>query len=190
MKNDEPVIMGIYPHESKDLVSVVVLSNDGNIQVRSVIQYEGLEAINFLDDLKNKSVWKYVDTCVISENHKAKEISSQLELENKSVIPVYLTPRKFFDAYGSKKFSDFSLLLNYITEKYEKHLIQFPHVSNELMNELIRQFENFGLDFPYNLESILNNKDKAGDSIWAFILACQGMMSREFNQAIKEIIRP
>jgi len=181
--------MGIYPHESKDLVSIVVLSNDGNIQVRSVIQYEGIEAINFLDDLKKKSVWKYVDTCVISENYKAKEISSQLELENKSVIPVYLTSRKFFDVYGSKKFSDFSLLLDYITEKHEKHLIQFPHVSKELMNELVRQFENFGLGMNYNLESILNNKDKAGDSIWAFILACHGMMSREFNQAIKEVIK-
>ena len=63
----------------------------------------------------------------------------------------------------------------------------FPHVSNELMNELIRQFENFGLDFPYNLESILNSKDKAGDSIWAFILACHGMMSLEYNQAIEEV---
>jgi len=189
MKDNEFVVMGIYPHESKDLVSIVVLSNDGNIHARSVIQYEDLEAINFLDDLKIKPLWKHVDVCVLSENHKAKEISSKLELENKSVIPVYLTPRKFFDAYGSKKFSDFSLLLNYITEKHEKHQIQFPHVSNELMNELIRQFENFGLDFPYNLESILNNKDKAGDSIWAFILACQGMMSREFNQAVKEIIK-
>jgi len=117
MKSDEHVIIGIYPHESKDLVSIVVLSNDGNIQVRSVMQYEGLEAINFLDDLKNKPLWKYVDVCVLSENYKAKEISSKLELENKSVIPVYLTPRKFFDVYGSKKFSDFSVLLNYITEK-------------------------------------------------------------------------
>jgi len=190
MKNDEHVIIGIYPHESKDLVSVVVLSNDGNIHARSVIQYEGIEAINFLDDLKNKPLWKHVDTCVISENHKAKEISSQLEIENKSVILVYLTPRKFFDVYGSKKFSDFSLLLNYITEKHEKHLIQFPHVSNELMNELIKQFENFGLGMNYNLESILNNKDVAGDSIWAFILACQGMMSLEYNQTIKEVIQP
>lgn len=189
MKNDEHVIMGIYPHESKDLVSVVVLSNDGNIQVRSAIQYEGLDAINFLDDLKNKSFWKHVDTCVISENHKAKEISSKLELENKSVIPVYLAPRKFFDVYGSKKFSDFSLLLNYITEKHEKHQIQFPRVSNELMKELIRQFENFGLGMNYNLKSILNNKDVAGDSIWAFLLACQGMMSLEYNQAIKEVIK-
>jgi len=185
MKNDETVIMGIYPHESKDLVSIVVLSNDGNIQVRSVLQYEGLEAIDFLDDFKNKPLWKHVDTCVISENHKAKEISSKLELENKSVIPVYLTPRKFFDVYGSKKFSDFSLLLNYITEKYEKHQIQFHGASNELIKELIRQFENFGLDFPYNLELILNNKDKAGDSIWAFILACHGMMSLEYNRIIE-----
>jgi len=57
MKNNELVIMGIYLHESQDLVSIVVLSNDGNIQVRSVIQYEGLEAVNFLDDLKNRPLW-------------------------------------------------------------------------------------------------------------------------------------
>jgi hypothetical protein len=37
----------------------------------------------------------------------------------------------------------------------------------------------------YNLESILNNKDVAGDSIWAFLLACHGMMSLEYNRNIE-----
>jgi len=88
MKNDELVIMGIYPHESQDLVSVVVISNDGNIQVRSVKQYEGLEAVNFLDDLKNRPLWSYVDAFVIFENLRLKEIISKLEPENKTIIPV------------------------------------------------------------------------------------------------------
>jgi len=72
-KDGELVIMGIYPHESQDLVSVVVLSNDGNIQVRSVKQYEGLEAVNFLDNLKDKPLWNHVDAFVIFENLNLKK---------------------------------------------------------------------------------------------------------------------
>ncbi len=179
MKNDETVIMGIYPHESQDLVSVVVLSNDGNIQVRSVIQYKGLEAINFLDDLKNRPLWKHVDTCVIFENLKSKEIISKLEPENKTIIPVCLTPLEN-NGFESKEACKFRLLLDYIGDKKKNHQIQFNHVSHGFM----REFENFGDDFNDDLDSILNNKDKSGYTIWAFLLACHGMMSLEYNQNV------
>ena len=46
----------------------------------------------------------------------------------------------------------------------------------------MREFENFGCGFNDDLDSILNNKDKSGYSIWAFFLACHGMMSLEYNQ--------
>jgi len=180
MKDDEPVVMGIYPHESQDLVSVVVLSNDGNIQVRSFIQYKGLEAINFLDDLKNRPLWKHVDTCVIFENLKSKEIISKLESENKTIIPVCLTPLEN-NGFESKEACKFRLLLDYIFDKKKNHQIQFHNISNEFM----REFENFGCGFNYDLDSILNNKDKSGYSIWAFFLACHGMMSLEYNQTKK-----
>jgi len=180
MKDDELVIMGIYPHESQNLVSVVVLSNDGNIQVRSVIQYEGLEAINFLDDLKNRPLWSNVDAFVIFENLKSKEIISKLEPENKTIIHVCLTPLEN-NGYESKEACKFRLLLDYIFDKKKNHQIQFNHVSNEFM----REFENFGSGFNYDLDSILNNKDKSGYSIWAFLLACHGMMSLEYNQTKK-----
>jgi len=184
MKDDEPVVMGIYPHKSQDLVSVVVLSNDGNIQVRSFIQYKGLEAVNFLDDLKNRPLWSYVDAFVIFENLKSKEIISKLEPENKTIIPVCLTPLEN-NGYESKEAGKFRLLLDYIGDKKKNHQIQFNHVPNEF----VREFENFGRDFNDDLDSILNNKDKSGYSIWAFFLACQGMMSLEYNQAIKEVIK-
>jgi len=179
MKDNEYVIMGIYPHESQDLVSVVVLSNDGNIQVRSVIKYEGLEAVNFLDDLKNRPLWKHVDTCVIFENLKSKEIISKLESENKTIIPVCLTPLEN-NGFESKEACKFRLLLDYIFDKKKNHQIQFNHVSHEFM----REFENFGCGFNYDLDSILNNKDKSRYSIWAFLLACHGMMSLECNRNI------
>jgi len=181
MKNDEHVVMGIYPHESQDLVSVVVLSNDGNIQVRSVKQYEGLEAVNFLDDLKNKPFWNHVDVCVIYENLKSKEIISKLEPENRIILPVCLTPLEN-NGYESKEACKFRLLLDYIGDKKKNHQIQFNHVSHEFM----REFENFGFGFNDDLDSILNNKDKSGDSIWAFLLASHGMMSLDYNQNIKE----
>jgi len=181
MKNDELVIMGIYLHESQDLVSVVVISNDGKIHVRSVIQYEGLEAINFFDDLKNKSFWSNLDAFVIFENLKSKEIISKLEPENKIIIPVYLTPLEN-NGYESKDACKFRLLLDYIGDKKKNHQIQFNHVSHEFM----REFENFGCGFYDDLDSILNNKDKSGYSIWAFLLACHGMMSLDYNQNIKE----
>ena len=184
MKNDELVIIGIYPHESQDLVSVVVLSNDGNIQVRSVIQYEGLEAINFLDDLKNRPLWSYVDAFVIFENLKSKEIISKLESENKTIIPMCLTPLEN-NGYESKEACKFRLLLDYIGDKKKNHQIQFQDISNEF----VREFENFGSGFNYDLDSILNNKDKSGYSIWAFLLACQGMMSLEFNKTTKAVIK-
>jgi len=182
MKNDELVIMGIYAHESQDLVSVVVISNDGSIQVRSVIQYKGLEAINFLDDLKNKPLWKFIDVCVIYENLKSKEIISKLEPDNKIIIPVCLTPLEN-NGFESKEAFKFRLLLDYIFDKKKNHQIQFNHVSHEFM----REFENFGFGFNYDLDSILNNKDKSGYSIWAFLLACHGMMSLEYNQTKKGI---
>jgi len=184
MKDGELVIMGIYPHESRELVSVVVLSNDGNIQVRSVIQYEGLEAINFLDDLKNRPLWSHVDAFVIFENLKSKEIISKLESENKTIIPICLTPLEN-NGYESKEASEFRLLLDYIGDKKKNHQIQFNHVSHKFM----REFENFGDNFNDDLDSILNNKDKSGYTIWAFLLACHGMMSLEYNQAIKEVIK-
>jgi len=180
MKDDELVIMGIYPHESRELVSVVVLSNDGNIQVRSVIQYKGLEAIKFLNDLKNRPLWSNVDVFVIFENLKSKEIISKLEPENKTIIPVCLTPLENND-YESKEACKFRLLLDYIGDKKKNHQIQFNHVSHGFM----REFENFGFGFNDDLDSILNNKDKSGDSIWAFLLACHGMMSLEYNQTKK-----
>ena len=182
MKDNELVIMGIYPHESQDLVSVVVLSNDGNIQVRSIIQYEDQEAINFLDDLKNKPFWNHVDVCVIYENLKSKEIVSKLEPENKTIIPVRLTPLEN-NGYESKEAFNFRLLLDYIGDKKKNHQIQFHNISHGFM----REFENFGRDFNYDLDSILNNKDKSGYSIWAFFLACHGMMSLEYNQTKKGI---
>jgi len=179
MKDDELVIMGIYPHESQDLVSVVILSNDGDIQVRSVIQYEGLEAINFFDDLKNRPLWSYVDAFVIFENLKSKEIISKLEPENKTIIPICLTPLEN-NGFESKEACKFRLLLDYIGDKKKNHQIQFNHVSHEFM----REFENFGDDFNDDLDSILNNKDKSGYSIWAFLLACHGMMSLEYNRNV------
>jgi len=179
MKNDELVIMGIYPHESRELVSVVVLSNDGHIQVRSVIQYKDQEAVNFLDDLKNRPLWGYVDAFVIFENLKSKEIISKLESENKTIIPVCLTPLEN-NGYESKEACKFRLLLDYIGDKKKNHQIQFNHVPNEF----VREFENFGCSFNYDLDSILNNKDKSGYSIWAFFLACHGMMSLEYNRNI------
>jgi len=182
MKDDEPVIMGIYLHESQDLVSVVVISNDGKIQVRSAIQYKGLEAINFLDDLKNRPLWSNVDAFVIFENLKSKEIISKLETENKTIIPVCLTPLEN-NGYESKEACKFRLLLDYIGDKKKNHQIQFNHASNEFM----REFENFGSGFNYDLDSILKNKDKSGYSIWAFLLACHGMMSLDYNQNIKEV---
>ncbi len=132
MKDDELVIMGIYPHESQDLVSVVVLSNDGNIQVRSVIQYEGLEAVNFLDNLKDKPLWNHVDVCVIFENLKSKEIISKLEPENKIIIPICLTPLEN-NGFESKEACKFRLLLDYIFDKKKNHQIQFNHMSHEFM---------------------------------------------------------
>jgi len=179
MKDDELVIMGIYPHESQELVSVVVISNDGNIQVRSVIQYEGLETVNFLDDLKNRPLWGHVDAFVIFENLKSKEIISKLESENKTIIPVFLTPLEN-NGFESKEACKFRLLLDYIGDKKKNHQIQFNHVSHEFM----REFENFGCDFNYDLDSILNNKDKSGYNIWAFLLACHGMMSLEYNRNV------
>jgi len=179
MKDDEPVIMGIYPHESQDLVSVVVLSNDGNIQVRSFIQYKDQEAINFLDDLKNRPLWKHVDVCVIFENLKSKEIISKLEPENKTIIPVRLTPLEN-NGFESKEAFNFRLLLDYILDKKKNHQIKFHNISNEFM----REFENFGFGFNDDLDSILNNKDKSGYSIWAFSLACHGMMSMENNRNV------
>jgi len=180
MKNDELVIMGIYPHESRELVSVVILSNDRNIQVRSFIQYKGLETVNFLDDLKTRSYWKHVDVFVISENNKSKEIISKLETENKTIIPVCLTPLEN-NGYESKEACKFRLLLDYIGDKKKNHQIQFNHISHGFM----REFENFGSGFNDDLDSILNNKDKSGYSIWAFLLACHGMMSLEYNQTKK-----
>jgi len=183
MKDNELVIMGIYPHESQDLVSIVVLSNDGNIQVRSVKQYEGLEAINFLNDLKNRPLWNHVDVCVIFENLKSKEIISKLESENKTIISICLTPLEN-NGYESKEASEFRLLLDYIGDKKKNHQIQFNHVSRKFM----REFENFGSGFNYDLDSILNNKDKSGYSIWAFLLACHGMMSKEYYHNIQEML--
>jgi len=188
MKNDELVIMGIYPHESQDLVSVVVLSNDGNIQVRSIIQYEGLEAVNFLDDLKNRPLWSYVDAFVIYENLKSKEIISKLEPENKTIIPVCLTPLEN-NSFESKEASEFRLLLDYIGDKKKSHQIQFPRIPDESTRKLIRQFENFGDGFNSDFDYILNNKDKSGYSIWAFLLACHGMRSLEFNKTIEAVIK-
>jgi len=188
MKDDELVIMGIYPHESQDLVSVVVLSNDGNIQVRSVIQYEGLETVNFLDDLKNRPLWSYVDAFVIFENLKSKEIISKLEPENKTIIPICLTPLEN-NGFESKEACKFRLLLDYIGDKKKSHQIHFPRIPDESTRKLIRQFENFGSGFNHDLDSMLNNKDKSGDSIWAFLLACQGMMSLEFNKTTKAVIK-
>jgi len=179
MKDDELVIMGIYPHESQDLVSVVVLSNDGNIQVRSVKKYEGLEAVNFLDDLKNKPFWNHVDAFVIYENLKSKEIISKLEPENKTIIPICLIPLEN-NGFESKEACKFRLLLDYIGDKKKNHQIQFHDISNEFM----REFENFGSGFNYDLDSILNNKDKSGYSVWAFLLACHGMMSFEYNRNV------
>lgn len=179
MKNDELVIMGIYPHESRELVSVVVLSNDGNIQVRSVIQYKDQETVNFLDDLKNRPLWKHVDVCVIFENLKSKEIISKLEPENKTIIPVCLTPLEN-NGFESKEACKFRLLLDYIGDKKKNHQIQFHNISNEFM----REFENFGFGFNDDLDSILNNKDKSGYTIWAFLLACHGMMSLECSQIL------
>ncbi len=184
MKNHELVIMGIYPHESQDLVSVVVLSNDGNIQVRSVIKYEGLEAVNFLDDLKNRPLWSYVDAFVIFENLKSKEIISKLKSENKTILSLNLTPLEN-NGYESKEACKFRLLLDYIGDKKKNHQIQFNHVSHEFM----REFENFGGGFNSDLDSIMNNKDKSGYSIWAFLLACHGMMSLEFNKTTKAVIK-
>ena len=183
MKNDELVIMGIYPHESRELVSVVVLSNDGNIHVRSVIQYEGLDAINFLDDLKTKSFWKPVDVFVLSEHEKSIEIMKGLKPENKTVLHLDLTPRPL-DYYTSKQGVNFGLLLNYIKNKKTKGLIKFLCPSDEEVKKLIEQFEKFGDGFNSDLDYMLKHKDKSGDSIWAFLLACHGMMSFEYDRDI------
>jgi len=132
-----------------------------------------------LGDLKNRLLWKYVDVCVIYENLKSKEIISKLESENKTIIPACLTPLEN-NGYESKEACKFRLLLDYIFDKKKNHQIQFNHVSHEFM----REFENFGDDFNDDLDSILNNKDKSGYSIWTFLLACHGMMSLEYNQNI------
>jgi len=54
MKDDELVVMGIYPHESQDMVSIVAMSKNENLMFRSITKYEGHEADNFLDELKEK----------------------------------------------------------------------------------------------------------------------------------------
>ena len=48
----------------------------------------------------------------------------------------------------------------------------------------MREFENFVCGFNFDLDSILNNKDKSGYSIWVFLLACDGMMSLEYNRNV------
>ena len=183
LKDDELVVMGIYLHESQDLVSIVAMSKNENLRFRSIIKYEGHETVYFLDELKEKWYWKHVDVLVIAENKKSKEIIATLELENKTVIPVCLTP-SFSDGYASKEARDFSLLLNYITNKKRKHLIKFPKEPNQNATELIKQFEKFGSAGDFSLDDMLNNKDDSGDFIWAFLLACHGIMSLEYNRRI------
>jgi len=186
MKNGELVVMGIYPRESQDLVSIVVLSKDEKIHVRSVIQYEDLEAIDFLDDLKTKSFWKHVDVFVLSEHEKSIEIMKGLKPENKTVLHLDLTPRPL-DHYVSQQGENLGLLLNYIKNKKTKGLIKFPSSSDDEVNRLEEQFGKFGDDFNDDLDYMLKHKDKSGASIWSFLLACRGVMSFEYNQTKKEL---
>ncbi len=183
MKDDELVIMGIYPQESQDMISVVVLSKNDIMTVRHVSKHSGNKINYLLDDLKTKSFWKHVDIFVLSEHEKSIDIMKGLKPENKTVLYLDLTPRPL-DYYTSKQGDNFGLLLNYIINKKSKHLIKFDD-SNLSKIELIKQFENFGVGLNLDFDYMLKHKDESGDSIWAFLLACHGMMSLEYNQTKK-----
>jgi len=181
LKDDELVVMGIYPHESQDMVSIVILSKNDIMTVRHVSKHSGNKTNHLLDDLKTKSFWKHVDVFVLSEHEKSIEIMEGLKPENKTVLHLDLTPRPL-DYWPSKQGDNFGLLLNYIKNKKTKHLIKFPRTTNPPVNELIEQIEKFGVGFNFDFDYMLKHKDKSGDSIWAFLLACHGMMSLEYNR--------
>jgi len=183
MKDGELVIMGIYPHESQDMISVVVLSKKDIMTIKHVSKHSGNKINHLLDDLKTKSFWKHVDVFILSEHEKSIEIMKGLKPENKIVLHLDLTPRPL-DHYTSKQGDNFGLLLNYIKNKKTKGLIKFVYSSDEEVNRLKEQFGKFGVGFNFDLDYMLKHNDKSGDSIWAFLLACHGMMWLEYNRNV------
>ena len=183
MKDGKLVTMGIYPHESQNMVSVVILSKNDIMTIRHVSKHSGNKINHLLDDLKMKSFWKHVDVFILSEHEKSIEIMKGFKPENKTVLHLDLTPRPL-DYNTSKQGDNFGLLLNYIKNKKTKGLIKFPYSSDEEVNRLKEQFEKFGIGFNFDLDYMMKHKDKSGDSIWAFLLACHGMMSFEYDRDI------